>query len=156
MLRVSVTPVPDEMPFIAIFRELGWGCARVAWCHHYSKLPTLKPEYISHKTFFDAIDYFYVSCMFKSVKIHLKRSTTVYRLCVCPLQSERVVQRGGLHASDGHHIEFDFNCTGYTGKWSNRCFDEECVKKLQNISGTIRGEVTPRLQQQANTAFASL
>ena len=79
-------------------------------------LPALKPDFIYHETFFSTVDYFLVSAKFKSVTIHFKRSTKVFKLCVCPVQNDGVVQRGGFHAGDGHRIEFVF-ALGYVNQW---------------------------------------
>ena len=144
-----------EPSLFTVLRELGWSCVQVAWCQHYSRLPALKPDFIHHQTFFNTVDYFLVSAKFKSVTIHFKRSTKVYKLCVCPVQNDRVVQRGGFHASDGHRIEFVF-ARGYVNQWRNKCFDEECVASLSDKRGTARGNIIQSLQMKAFAAFSMM
>lgn len=150
--RVSAIPSANDTSLLKVFRELGWGCVRVAWCQHYSRLPALKPDFINHETFFSTVDYFHVEAKFKRVTIHFKRSTKVFKLCVCPVQNDRVVQRGGFHASDGHMIQFVF-ANGYVNQWRNKCFDEECVASLSDKLGTARGDIPQPLQMKAFAAF---
>ena len=152
---MSVAPSANEPPLLNILRDLGWSCVRTAWCQHYSKLPSLKPEYRSHLTFFNALDYFLVSSKFRSLTIHFKRSTKVYKLCVCPVQHDRVVQRNGFHASDGHRIEFAFS-NGYVNLWRNKCFDQQCVRSLNDKRGTARGDIPYPVQMEAMHAFSKL
>lgn len=152
---MSVVPSANEPPVSKSLRDLGWSCVRVAWCQHYSKLPALKPEYMRHELFFKAVEYFLACPAFKSMTIHFRRSTNVYKLCVCPLQNERVVQRNGFHASDGHRVEFVFS-NEYVNQWRNKCFDEQCVRALSDRRGTARGDIPYPVQREALNVFSML
>lgn len=153
-LRVYAEKSGDDLPAYPALRGLGWRCVAVVWCQHYCRIPALKPEYMSHKDFFDAVEYFHVSAEFQSLTIHFKRTSRVYKLCVCPAQLDRVVQRGGFHASDGHVVIFDFSKSGK--QWSNRCFDEKCVQAVESWRGTKRGEITDCLMKEACLVFGKL
>ena len=79
----------------------------------------------------------------------------VWSLCVCPVQNDRVVQRRGFHASDGHRIEFVF-ARGYVNQWRNKFFDVECVASLSDERGTARGDIKQPLQMKAFAAFSMM
>lgn len=155
---VRVSPVvssANESILTEVLRELGWSCVKAAWCQHYCRLQELKPDYMHHQTFFNAIDYFLVSAQYKSVTILFKWSTKVFHLCVCPAQNDRVAQRGGFHANNGHRIVFVFS-DGFVNQWRNKCFDMECVDSLGDKRGTPRGNISPALQTEALAAFSMM
>lgn len=134
------------------FRILGHNCVRHLWCQYYSKLKVLKPCYTRHNKFFEDVSHFTVSWLYKSVAVHFKRTSVVYSMCVCPEPHERVVERGGFHASDGHRATL---CFGQDKVCYVSCYDSYCQGVVGNKLGIQVFQIPNPLLNEAMQCFSS-
>jgi hypothetical protein len=103
----------------------------IAFCWHYSRIKALKPQYLLYSQYAADVRWFFIRPRFRQIKTHYRRSSALYKLCVSHEPSDRVRERGGFHASDGHTVTFHFgeNVTRV------KCFDEECAEKCGSFQG---------------------
>jgi hypothetical protein len=130
-----------------------WVCMRYAWCLFYSRIAALKPEYISHRSMFAVVEYFWIDLNYRSITAHYKRQSPFYKLCVSEKPSSRVTSRNGKHHSDGHKSMFCFN---QNGDCFVQCFDEECNRRQSHYLGRWICRLPTEVCENVHRAFKEL
>jgi hypothetical protein len=113
-------------------KALAWHCLKVLWVKHYSFIRPLQPMYTMYEQFASDVQALLIRPRFQHIKIHFKRSSLLYKLCVSGEQSPRVLGRQGFHSSDGHSVSIFF---GENGVIRVKCFDAECSEKCSSYLG---------------------
>jgi hypothetical protein len=112
--------------------DIAWRCVEIIWCWYYSRQQCLKPEYMTYNRMRADVSYFWINVKYRSITVHYKRNSHLYKMCVIEQVSDNVMARGGVHSSNGHHAMFCFN---QGGACFVRCFDEECREKCTSFLG---------------------
>jgi hypothetical protein len=135
---------------LSALQYVSWRCVEIVWCWYYSKQNCLKPEYMTYERMREDVSYFWIDVKYRSITVHYKRGSQLYKMCVSDHESEAVKRRGGFHTSNGHQAMFCFNQGSVCFV---RCFDEECRSKCKAFLGRVLFTVPTQDCQRAHRAF---
>jgi hypothetical protein len=147
--RLTGEGAVDSAPLSALL-DVAWRCVEIVWCWYYSKQQCLKPEYMTYNRMRADVSYFWINVKYRSITVHYKRNSHLYKMCVLEQVSEAVKARGGFHRSNGHHAMFGFN---QGAACFVRCFDEECRKSCASFLGRELFTVPMQDRVHAHAAF---
>jgi hypothetical protein len=147
--------VHGEQQGLIHLRQAAWMAVGALWCYYAPRNRTLKQHYgCFHENFFADVHHFWIERQFRSLAVHFRASTVASRLCVGHIPPhQKVVDRGGFHARNGHQALF---CFGQGSVCFGQCFDCQCKLLQRHHLGNPLFNIPQHICAEAITGFVLL